>query len=435
MRWRRIAFWATFSTLALIVLALSWLWTADLGLFKPQLERYLTRELGREFEIRGEFHVDLARRMTIIAEDMRLANPDWAAADDMVTVRRAEVRLDLWSLFNGPLLIELLDLDDSSALLVNPGDRAPNWEFPVGEEDAADDDPGPGVLFGAIDIDNLRVRLESAERDRPLNLQVDRFDQAYRDDGYLDVGVNAELDGRPVIVNGEFGTWDALVAGKDFGFDFDATLDTFELSVRGRIDDVADLKRPAFEFAAFGPDVDDLTRMLGLGEEGEGDIKLSGTLEPVADGPLILRVEGNLGLTEIDVIGEVADLQSFERLQLQANASGPDLGRVLRLAGIHQVRESPFMLKFDGEMEDGRFAVREATMVFADAHIEGKAQFPQFPSIDDAMISLQIEGPDIERFRYVTGMPGAASGPLASCRPTAASVTRIRCWARSSTFG
>jgi len=409
MRWRRIAFWTTFSTLALIVLALSWLWTADLGVFKPQVERLVSDELGRPFEIRGEFHLDLARHTTIIAEDVRLANADWAGTDDMVTVRRAEVRFDLWSLFNGPILIELLDLDDSRVLLLNPGDRAPNWELPIEEED---DESGPDVLFGEIDIDNLHVRLESAERDRPLNLQVDRFDQAYRDDGYLDVGVHAELDGRPVIVNGELGTWDALVAGKDFGFDFGATLDTFELSVRGRIDDVADLKRPAFEFTAFGPDVDDLTRMLGLGEEGEGDIRLSGTLEPVADGPLILKVEGNLGLTEIDVIGEVADLQSLQRLKFQANASGPDLGRVLRLAGIHQVRESPFMLKFDGEMEDGRFDVREATMVFADARIEGKARFPRFPSIDDAVISLQIEGPVIERFRFVTGMPGAATGPF-----------------------
>ena len=411
MRWRRLAFWTTFSTLALIVLALSWLWTADLGVFKPQVERLVSNELGRPFEIRGEFHVDLARHTTIIAEDVRLANADWAGMDDMATVRRAEVRFDLWSLFNGPVLIELLDLDDSRVLLLNPGDRAPNWELPI-EEDEEDDESGPDVLFGEIDIDNLHVRLESAERDRPLNLQVERFDQAYRNDDYLDVEVRAALDGKPVTVNGEFGTWDALVAGKDFGFDFDATLDTFELSVRGRVDDVADLKRPAFEFTAFGPDVDDLTRMLGLGEEGDGDINLSGTLTPVPDGPLILKVEGNLGLTEIDVIGEVADLQSFERLQLHANASGPDLGRVLRLTGIHQVRESPFMLKFDGEMEDGRFAVREATMVFADARIEGKAQFPQFPSIDDAVISLQIEGPDIERFRFVTGMPGAATGPF-----------------------
>ena len=41
MRWRRIAFWFTFSTLVMIVLALSWLWTADLGVFKPQVERFV----------------------------------------------------------------------------------------------------------------------------------------------------------------------------------------------------------------------------------------------------------------------------------------------------------------------------------------------------------------------------------------------------------
>ena len=35
---------------------------------------------------------------------------------------------------------------------------------------------------------------------------------------------------------------------------------------------------------------------------------------------------------------------------------------------------------------------------------------PKFPSIDDAVISLLIEGTDIARFRYVTGLPGAAEG-------------------------
>jgi uncharacterized protein involved in outer membrane biogenesis len=65
MRWRRLAFWFTFTALALIVLALSWLWTADLGVFKPQVERIVTQELGREFSIRGKFEVDLARQTTI----------------------------------------------------------------------------------------------------------------------------------------------------------------------------------------------------------------------------------------------------------------------------------------------------------------------------------------------------------------------------------
>jgi hypothetical protein len=234
----------------------------------------------------------------------------------------------------------------------------------------------------------------------------------HREDDYLDLDVRGSLDGRKVEIEGAFGPWSALLAGKDFEADFDAQLDTFALSAHGRVDDIADLRRPEFEFTAAGPDIDDLTRMLGLGEEGEGDIKLSGTLKPVEDGPLLLEVEGNLGLTRIDAYGEVADLQTYSNIKLRATSSGPDLGRILRLAGIHQVREAPFMLRFDAESRGNALTISEASMVFADATFEGSATIPLFPSIDDAVIDLQIEGPDIERFRYVTGVPGAASGPF-----------------------
>ena len=415
MRWRRIAFWITFGTLALIVLVASWLWTADLGVFKPQVERLVTEKLGREFRIRGEFQVDLAGQTTIVAEDVRLANPDWADPDDMVTIGRAELRIDLWSLFSGPVLVDLVDIDDTSILLLNPGNAAPNWELPVATEPGPQDDadePGLGVLFAQVDIDRLQVRLESVERERPLTLVVERLDQVHRDDDFLDLELRGSLDGRRVGVDGELGTWAALLAGKDFELDLDAVLDTFTLSAHGRVDDIADLRRPEIEFTATGPDVDDLTRMLGLGEEGDGDINIAGALKPVADGPLSLTIKGNLGQTEIDAAGEVPDVKSTETLRLQVTAAGPDLGRILRLAGIHQVRESPFMLRFDAESVGSLFEIREATMVFADARIDGAAQFPRFPSIDDAVISLRVEGPDIERFRYITGMPGAARGPF-----------------------
>ena len=32
----------------------AWLWTADLGLLKPQIERFVTKQTGREFRIAGE---------------------------------------------------------------------------------------------------------------------------------------------------------------------------------------------------------------------------------------------------------------------------------------------------------------------------------------------------------------------------------------------
>jgi hypothetical protein len=410
MRWRRITFWFTFSILALLVLGLSWLWTADLGVFKPQLERLVSEELGQEFVIDGEMHVDLARHTTLVAEELRFVNPSWAEDEHMISVARLEVTIDLWSLFRGLLLIERLDLDDTRILLANPGHSEPNWEplrYWLFEVETTIE-----VLFGIIDIDRLQLRLESVERDRPLNLEVHTFDQVYRDDAFLDLGLDATLDGKVVRLDGEVGTWDALLAGEDVRFDAEAVLDTFEFSARGRIDDLADPVRPELEFRAFGPDIDDLTRLLGLGEEGQGDIKLAGSLTPVTDGPLTLKVKGNLGLTEIDAFGQIADLDNLRDIKLTATASGPDLGRVLRLAGIHEVRESPFMVKVDADMQGDVLTVTEAMMVFADAHIEGAARMPKFPSIDDATIRLQIEGPSLERFRYITGIPGAASGPF-----------------------
>ena len=333
MRWRRLAFWFTFTTLALIVLALTWLWTADLGVFKPQLERFITEELGHEFAIDGEFRVDVSGRTTVIAEDLRFANAPWAQPKDMVTIGRIELQIDLWSLFDGIVLIELLDMDDTSVVLLNPGDTQPNWEKPLAwivEDSAVDLD----VLFGVVDIDRLQVRLESVERERPLNLVIERLDQVHRDDDFLDLELRGSLDGRRVDIDGALGTWAALLAGKDIGFDLDAVLDTFTLSAQGRVDDIADLRRPEIEFTAAGPDIDDLTRMLGLGEEGDGDINLTGTLKPVADGPLSLNIKGNLGQTEIDASGEVPNVRSTETLRLQMTASGPDL-RPRPAAGRH----------------------------------------------------------------------------------------------------
>ena len=412
MRWRRIAFWLTFSTLALIVLALTWLWTADLGVFKPQLERFVTEKTGREFAIDGEFHVDLAGTGSVVAENVRFQNAEWADDENMVTVGRVEVRFDLWSLIRGPLLVELIDVDNADIQLLRPEDGDPNWVLPieVGGDEEDEDSSGLDILFGQVDIDRVSIVIESPDRNRPLHLDVEYLRQLHREDDFLDLELRATLDERQIAVDGEVGTWAALLAGRNFDFDIDAVLDTFEFSGSGRIDDVADLRRPKIEFTAAGPDIDDLTRMLGVGEEGEGNIDLIGSLSPQDGGPLALNVEGNIGQTEVEATGTVQDLQSLEDVGLKVLASGPDLGRILRIAGVHQVREAPFMLRIDAESRGSALVVNEATMVFAEAQIDASASIPNFPSPDDAVIKLKIKGPDIERFRYITGMPGEATG-------------------------
>jgi hypothetical protein len=411
MRWRRIAFWLSFGTVALIVVALTWLWTADLGVFKPQVERFITEQTGRRLSIDGDLHVDLARHSSVIAEHVRFQNADWADQADMITVGRIEVRLDLWSLFKGPIVIELIDVDDASISLINPEVGDPNWILPIEEQPSSEElEPGVDFLVEQIQVDGAQLLLDSAERTRPLNLQVNSFRQQHRDDGMLEVRFDALLDDRVVRVGGNLGTWDALLAGEDIQFDVDVILDTFELTGVGHIDDLANPRRPEIRFTATGPDIDDLTRLLGLGEEGDGDIKLSGSLQKDADDQLVLEANGNFGQTEIQSRGTVSDLQDLRNIDFEMLASGPDIGRIFRLFGIHQVREAPFTVRIDAETLGNTFVVHEANVRFGEAQIDVRARMPKFPSVDDAVISLLIEGPDIARFRHVTGLPGAAEG-------------------------
>ncbi len=415
MRWRRITLWTTLGTLAIVALLVSWLWIADLGVFKPQVEQFVAEKIGREFAIDGSFHVDLARHSSVIAEDVRLGNANWAEPDSMVTVGRVELRVDLWSLVRGPVLIDLITVDDAAIFLVNPDDGEPNWVLAIGgdtDEAVIEDAPGLDIIVKQMELERVSVVLDSVERARPLHLDIERLQQTHRDDDFLDLELRGTLDGRLITIDGEVGSWDALLAGRDFDFVGDATLDTFELSAHGHIDDVANLMRPEFEFAAHGPDVDDLTRLLGVGEEGEGDINISGSLTRRDDSQMVLDVEGNIGQTEINASGSVADLQSFDNIQLKATSTSPDLGRILRLAGIHQVRESPFVLRLDAETRGDTLFINEADVRFAEARFEASGQMPGFPSFAGAVINLQVVGPRIERFRYFTGIPGEASGPF-----------------------
>lgn len=410
MKIKKTLFWSTFGLFALVILTATWLWTADLGLFKPQLERWVSEETGREFAIDGEFSVDLSPHPVVIANDIRFQNAAWADAHQMLEIGRAEVRIDLWSLFTGPILVELIDVEDVELRLLEPEGREANWELPSDEQT-----PGSGfdVLVELIDIERVHVLYDAFDREQPLDLRIKSLEQRHRKDGFLELELQATLGDGEIQLNGEAGTLQALLAGKDIHYSFEGRLDTFEVASSGWIDDLARPQRPSVEFSASGPDIDDLTRLLAVGEAGEGDINIAGALKPEVDGPLVFNVEGNIGKSNIEAAGAFSDLQNLEQVDIDLLASGPDLGRILRLAGVHGIREAPFMIDIDAERNGTMLVIERGNMVFADAEFEVSARVPNFPGVNDSSMSVRISGPDIERFRYITRLPGKSTGPFA----------------------
>jgi len=411
LRLRRLAFWSGFGLLALIVFVISWLLLADLGSFKPQIERWASEKTGRQVSINGELHMNLARHSSVVAEDIHMSNAAWAEHAEMISIGRVEVRLDLRSVFSGPIIVELIDLDDAKLLLARPDDGDPNWTLPKQEAEQQEEHPEKkGILFEQIDIDRVQLTYSSPQRAKPIDLHIEQFSQVHREDDFLDVSFSGTLNGRQVQLDGEVGTWAALLARKDVEFDLDARLDTFEYSSDGYIDDLLRPHRPRLNFTAKAPDINDLLRVLGVPEEGSGEIDLSGSLLPEVDGPLVLDVKGQLGRAEIEASGAFSDLQDLEEMDIDLLASGEDVRPILRAIGIHQTKESPFMVNIDAQRHGNSFVIEKADMLFGEAKFGLSAHVPNFPDIDDAIIQLQINGPDIERFREVFNLPGAATG-------------------------
>jgi uncharacterized protein involved in outer membrane biogenesis len=411
VRWRRIALWLPLGLIACLLLAATWLFTADLGVLKTQIERIVTEKTGRQLKIDGALHIELGGYSTFIAENARLQNAAWAVEPDMVQIGRVAVSFDFWSLVSGPIVVHQVEIHDAQVRLQHPAGQEPNWELPIESEPETGESGGTvEVLIKEVLIYQSQVIFDSHERNRALDLRLTTFHQLRRQDGMLDTLLDADLGGRIVKVEGHIGTWDALLAGKDIQFEIEAVLDTFKLVASGEVDDLQNPRWPRFEFTATGPNIDDLTRLLGIGEEGSGDINLRGTMAQASDKNLRIGIDGNIGQTTIDSDIRVSDIQSFADLNIDVTASGPELGRLLRIVGINQIQDAPFELRIDAKTSGSEFTINQANMVFGKAQIDLKGSMPKFPGIDDAELSLQIEGPDIARFRYVTGMRGAATG-------------------------
>lgn len=410
---RSIIFWFFLGFAALVVGAATWLWTGDLGVLKPQIERFVSEQTGRPFTVRA-LSIDLDRQSVLVAEQMRLGNASWASEPNMLEIERFEIQVDLRSLIRGPVIVQMIDVDGARVFLQRPEDGEPNWlvgQAPSMTEEASTAEDTPfDVLFSEITVDDTAIVFESPERTGPIDVHIERFRQRHRADDFLDLGLDARIGNRTVNLESEVGSWQALLEGKDIRYSMDGGIDGFTIASEGNIDSVLAPRRPALTFSAAGPNINDLFSIARIDATGEGDIRLAGSLQSSGDEPLVLSVEGHVGRLDIKANGEFSDLQDLENIDVDLLASGPDLGRILKLFDIHTVGDGPFMVDLNAERRGSRVAVERAHMLFADAEFEFTTIIPKFPNIHDADTELRVSGPDIAAFRDAFNLPGTATG-------------------------
>ena len=415
-RWLRVLLWTLAGIVALVGAAIVWLFSTDLGAFKPRIEDFASQQLGRRLSVDGALHISLGEELVVIAERARLENTDWAGVEPLIDVGRIELRIDLWSLFSGPTVVRLVDIDGVAIRLVRDESQIGNWELeglaPGSEESGQAPAHAFDMLLQEVSIDDLSLTFSGPERPTPLLAIVRNLHQTLSDDGFLDASLVGSINGRDVAVDGRVGTWAALLRGKDVDFDLSAHLDELTITADGHVDDLLRPGRPALNFSIAGPDLGEIRQMFGLGDEGSGRVDIEGKLTPEDGGPLTLSLTGKAGVSQIEVRGSFANLRDFQDIDIEIRAHGPDLGELLRVAHIDHARDAPFEIDIDAERHGPTVEIGRANLQFAQSTLEVSARMPQFPSLEDATIRVDLEGADLERFRRLTGIPGAATGPF-----------------------
>lgn len=152
---RALPRWAGWSigfavALAVFIAMFDWNW------FKGPIERRVQAATGREFDIGGEFDVDLGFTPRIRAHDVRFGNASWSENGDMAHVDRVEFRIALRPLLDGRIEVPYLSATKPTLLIERNREGRGNWVL-----DTPAKEPGKPitVLVGQLFIDAGTLRM------------------------------------------------------------------------------------------------------------------------------------------------------------------------------------------------------------------------------------------------------------------------------------
>ena len=400
--------------------------TVDLNDHKERIAALVERLTGRTLVLDGRVDLDLGAHTSLELTNARFGNPDWATEPWMARLARGKLVIDVRSLLKGPIIVERFELEDAELHLGSLEDGRNNWTFgtpdqatadasDVESEDASDsvsDDGGsfPLVLKHAQGED-LLFTLAVPTLPRRLEIRADQLTQAEMDDGLLDATATGTLNERAISVSGKYGPLGNLLDTTDVKFDVQGSFDTLSIAGTAMIDDLTWPRRPTIELTVSGPAIDDVTEMLGLPDLGDGGLDLKASVRPQADG-VEAEVTGNIGEYVTDASGRGNELLDFEHFSVTATIRGPDLDKTMRIAGFDGVPGGPFEVDGSVARDGDRLEFDSARLSIGSAVIDLNGTVNDFRNLDDANLKLQVAGDDVEQFRELVGVPGAATGPF-----------------------
>ena len=255
--------------LALLVYFFPW------DILRGPINRYVSEQLGRRFEITQHLSVHVGRTTTVRAQGVEIANPEWADDPYLLKASAAEFDINLLPLLFGKVVLPRISLTEPKAGLQIEPDGRRTWAL---SRDTSDTSAVPEI--GAVVVDkgsvNYRARGQGADLDVEFSLAPESGNAlplSYKASGKWKNGA--------FTASGRAGG--VLKFSQDtqapFPLEVNAVAGRTTLKAKGSIANLADLEGIDATFDLQGQNLDDLYTLLGVVMPSTPPYKLRGKLD------------------------------------------------------------------------------------------------------------------------------------------------------------
>ncbi|MBC7610587.1 MAG: AsmA family protein [Polaromonas sp.] len=275
--------------LALLVLFFPW------DLLRGPINRYVTDQLGRRFEITQHLSVNLGRTTTVRADGIEFANPDWASEPYLVKARAAEFEIKLWPLLFGKVELPRVSLIEPQIGLQLEPDGRRTWAL---SRDTSDTAAVPNI--GALIVDKGTVKYRAVKQGADISAQ---FSIEPESSGQMPLSYKASGKWRNEAFTASGRTGGVLQLSKDleesFPIEVNAQSGKTSLKAKGSIANLAEFAGLDAAFDIQGRNLEELYKLAGVVLPSTPPYKLRGKLSKQGKVWAASQIQGVLGSSDI----------------------------------------------------------------------------------------------------------------------------------------
>ncbi len=291
--WARIAAVIAVVLLALVLLVVFFPW----DWLRGPLNRYVSEQSGRKFEITRKLDVKLGRTTRVFADGVEFANPDWARDPYLVKAESAEFEIKLWPLLRGRVELPLISLQQPVfGLQIQPDGRR-TWAL---GKDTTDAGTVPVIDALVVDQGRLNYLAEAQGADIKTEFAIASA-AAGQDDMPLSYKARGTWKKEAFAAEGRTGNVLQLSQTKanPFPVELKASAGRTSLQARGSIGNLGALDGLDASFDLKGQTLADLYKLLGVVLPDTRPYALRGRLSKQGAVWKVAAIQGRLGQSDI----------------------------------------------------------------------------------------------------------------------------------------